>query len=49
MALKATADKTTQTDIIDKLNLIDARLFKTSFDRPNLSLDVRKGFLLRKS
>lgn len=44
MALTATADKTTQTDIIDKLNLIDARLFKTSFDRPNLSLDVRKDY-----
>src|SRR5680860_31827 len=41
MALTATADKTTQDDIIDQLNIPDADRHLASFDRPNLFLEVR--------
>lgn len=43
IALTATADKTTRADIVAQLNITEATLFLSSFNRNNLSLDVAAG------
>lgn len=43
IALTATADKATRQDICDQLNISNAKQHLASFDRKNLSLEVRPG------
>ena len=43
IALTATADRSTQDDIAEQLGISNAKKYISSFDRPNLYLDVRPG------
>ena len=42
IALTASADKRTQVDILKHLNLVKAKVFRASFDRPNITYHIEK-------
>jgi ATP-dependent DNA helicase RecQ len=48
IALTATADPTTRADIIERLGLEAARVFTTSFDRPNINYAIVERVNARK-
>ncbi len=43
IALTATADQRTRQEIIEQLNLHEAKLFINSFDRPNINYTISEG------
>ena len=43
IALTATADQRTRQEIIEQLNLHDAKLYINSFDRPNINYTISEG------
>lgn len=43
IALTATADQRTRQEIVEQLNLHDAKLFLNSFDRPNINYTISEG------
>ena len=47
MALTATADKITKQDILEQLHITNGQTFVGSFNRQNLSLDVKRGYSAR--
>ncbi len=48
IALTATADAATRVEILERLNLEDARQFVSSFDRPNIRYRIEEKYEARK-